>query len=86
MKEIHQDDLIRSLSRLWQKHLAVTETLATLLAGRSEDATNLISRTWRPLERLKKEGIAELEYDGPVMLCRLTETGMQKKAALLAPA
>jgi len=85
MQEISTDDLVRSMSSLWQKHLAVTETLAALLKQAGKNAENLISRTWRPLHELKKKGLAELEYDGPVILCRLTPVGSARKAQLSEP-
>lgn len=82
MQEINRDDLIASMSILWQKLADVCTTLEARLKTANKNTELVLSRAWLTLDVLKKEGLAEYEYDGPLVRCKLTKAGSQRKAQL----
>lgn len=87
MKPIQTDDLILSMSVLWQKFADVTVALEQRLRLRGEsDLERVMSRSWAPLRTLIGEGLAEQEVDRGTIVCRLTKAGTERKRLLLEPA
>lgn len=82
MKTLDPNDLIVSMSAVWQKHPQVLEVLEKKLRAEAKPTHSLLSRSWTVLQTLKGEGIAQIETDGPGYICRLTPQGLARKNEL----
>lgn len=84
MQAIPKDDLLISLSVLWQKFAEVAAALEKRLRAKGDaDLERVMSRAWEPLRKLIGEGLAEQEIDAGVVVCRLTRAGVARKQQLL---